>query len=192
MSKLNVIQTPIEGLVIIEPTVYGDKRGFFMESYSVRDFEEIGITDLFVQDNHSKSLRGVLRGLHFQTANPQGKLVRVTAGSVLDVAVDMRPDSRTYGASHSVELSAENKRMFYIPPRFAHGFLTLENNTEFLYKCTEYYDAESDSGIMWNDQVLNINWQFERYGIDEKYLNISEKDKRHQGFNQIIPQTLWK
>lgn len=192
MGKFNVIETPIEGLLIIEPTVFGDKRGFFMESYSVRDFEEIGITDLFVQDNHSKSGRGVLRGMHFQTENPQGKLVRVASGAVLDVAVDMRTDSRTYGASHSIELSAENKRMFYIPPRFAHGFLTLENNTEVLYKCTQYYDAQSDSGIMWNDQVLAINWQFERYGIDEKYLNISDKDKKHQGFNQIIPQTLWK
>lgn len=192
MGKFNVIKTPIEGLLVIEPTVFGDNRGFFMETYSERDFEEIGITEHFVQDNHSKSTRGVLRGLHFQTAHTQGKLVRVVAGSVLDVAVDMRPDSRTYGASHSIELSADNKRMFYIPPRFAHGFLTLENDTEFIYKCTDYYDPESDGGIMWNDQVLAINWQFERYGIDEKYLNISPKDKKLQGFNQIIPQTLWK
>lgn len=177
--------------MVIEPTVFGDKRGFFLEAYSERDFLEIGIDAHFVQDNHSKSGRGVLRGLHFQREHTQGKLVRVTAGSVLDVAVDLRPESRTYGASHSIELSADNHRMFYVPPRFAHGFLTLEDNTEFLYKCTDYYHPESDSGIMWNDQVLAIDWQFERYGIDEKHLNISDKDKKHQGFNQIIPSTLW-
>lgn len=191
MSKFKAIQTPIEGLLVIEPTVFGDKRGFFLEAYSERDFLEIGIDAHFVQDNHSKSGRGVLRGLHFQREHTQGKLVRVTAGSVLDVAVDLRPESRTYGASHSIELSADNHRMFYVPPRFAHGFLTLEDNTEFLYKCTDYYHPESDSGIMWNDQVLAIDWQFERYGIDEKHLNISDKDKKHQGFNQIIPSTLW-
>lgn len=192
MGKFNVIKTPIEGLIIIEPTVFGDKRGFFLESYSKKDFAEIGVDVEFVQDNHSKSGRGVLRGLHFQREHTQGKLVRVTSGAVLDVAVDLRPESRTYGASHSIELSAENKHMFYIPPRFAHGFLTLENNTEFMYKCTDYYHPESDSGIMWNDQILAIDWQFERYGIDEKYLIISEKDNKHKGFNQIIPATLWK
>lgn len=192
MSKFKVIKTPIEGLVVLEPTVYGDKRGFFFESYAKRDFEEMGIDVEFVQDNHSKSARGVLRGLHFQREHTQGKLVRVIAGAVLDVAVDMRPESNTYGASYSIELSAENQRMCYIPPRFAHGFLTLENNTEFVYKCTDYYHPESDSGIMWNDQILAIDWQFERYGIDEKYLKISDKDKKHLGFNQIIPATLWK
>lgn len=192
MSKFKIISTPINDLYVIEPTVFGDSRGFFMETYSERDFAEIGIDAHFVQDNHSKSTRGVLRGLHFQRQHTQGKLVRVISGAVLDVAVDLRPESRTYGASHSVELSAENKKMFYIPPRFAHGFLTLDNNTEFIYKCTDYYHPESDSGIMWNDQVLNIDWQFERYGIDEKYLNISDKDKKHQGFNQIIPQNLWR
>lgn len=192
MGKFKAIETTIEGLLIIEPTVYEDKRGFFFESYSRNDFKEIGIDVEFVQDNHSKSSRGVLRGLHFQREHAQGKLVRVTAGAVLDIAVDLRPESRTYGASFSVELNAENKRMFYIPPRFAHGFLTLENNTEFLYKCTEYYHPESDAGVMWNDQILNIDWQFDRYGIDEKYLNISDKDKRHPAFRQLDPKTLWK
>lgn len=192
MGKFKAIQTPIEGLLIIEPTVFGDARGFFLETYSERDFAELGITEHFVQDNHSKSGRGVLRGMHFQCEHTQGKLVRVIAGSVLDVAVDLRPESRTYGVSYAVELSAENKRMFYVPPRFAHGFLTLENNTEFVYKCTDYYDPESDGGIMWNDQVLNIDWRFEQYGIDQKYLNISEKDKKHPGFNQINPKNLWK
>ncbi len=192
MGKFNVIETPIKGLLVIEPAVLKDKRGFFMESYSKRDFQEIGIDVEFVQDNHSKSGRGVLRGMHFQREHTQGKLVRVTAGAVLDVAVDLRPGSYTYGASHAVELSAENQRMFWIPPQFAHGFLTLEKDTEFMYKCTDYYHPESDSGIMWNDQVLSIDWQFERYGIDEKYLNISDKDKKHPGFNQIDPKTLWK
>lgn len=192
MGKFRRIETPIDGLYVIEPTVFGDSRGFFMESYSQRDFTEIGITDTFVQDNHSKSGRGVLRGLHFQREHTQGKLVRVSAGAVLDVAVDLRPESQTYGTSYSVELSAENKRMFYIPPRFAHGFLTLENDTEFLYKCTDYYHPESDGGIMWNDRTLHIDWQFERYGIDESQLNISDKDKKHIGFNELDPKTIWK
>ncbi len=191
MSKYTRIDTPIEGLYVIEPTIHGDRRGFFMESYTQQDFEEMGIELPFVQDNHSCSARGVLRGLHFQRKNPQGKLVRVVSGAVLDVAVDLRPESRTYGASHAIELSAENHRMFYIPPRFAQGFLTLEKDTELLYKCTEYYDAESDSGIMWNDPTLCINWQFERYDIDEKYLNISPKDKKLLGYNQLNPKTLW-
>lgn len=192
MGKFKAINTPIKGLIIIEPSVFGDSRGFFMETYSERDFAEIGITERFVQDNHSKSGRGVLRGLHFQREHTQGKLVRATAGAVLDVAVDLRPESHTYGAAFSVELSAENKRMFYVPPRFAHGFLTLENDTEFLYKCTDYYHPESDGGIMWNDPVLCIDWQFERYEIDQKRLNISDKDKKHPTFRQLDPKTLWK
>ena len=192
MAKFHVTQTPIEGLLVIEPTVHGDRRGFFMETYSERDFAELGITDHFVQDNHSKSARGVLRGLHFQRAHAQGKLVRVISGGVLDVAVDLRPESRTYGASHAVELTAENKRMFWIPPYFAHGFLTLENDTEFVYKCTDYYDPQSEAGMMWNDQILCIDWQFERYDIDPKWLNISDKDKRHPSFRQWDPKTLWK
>lgn len=192
MAKFKAIATPIEGLLVIEPTVIGDSRGFFLESYSERDFAMLGIHDQFVQDNHSKSSRGVLRGLHFQRAHTQGKLVRVTSGSVLDVAVDLRPGSYTYGAAYSVELSAQNKRMFYIPPRFAHGFLTLEDNTEFLYKCTDYYDPESDAGIMWNDPELCIDWQFERYDIDQKRLNISDKDKKHPAFRQLNPKEIWK
>ncbi len=192
MSKFKVTETPIEGLIIIEPAVNHDKRGFFMETYSKADFEEIGIFEEFVQDNHSKSGRGVLRGLHFQREHTQGKLVRATAGAILDVAVDLRPGSRTYGAAHSIELSADNKRMFYIPPMFAHGFLTLENDTEVLYKCTDYYDPESEAGIIWNDQILCIDWQFERYNIDEKYLNLSPKDKKFPIFRHWNPQTLWK
>ncbi|MFI3298360.1 MAG: dTDP-4-dehydrorhamnose 3,5-epimerase [Rikenellaceae bacterium] len=190
--KFNVIKTPIEGLLILEPDVKEDGRGFFMETYSKRDFQQAGIDVEFVQDNHSKSSRGVLRGLHFQRENTQGKLVRITSGAVLDVAVDLRPESRTYGASHSVELSAENKRMFWIPERFAHGFLTLENNTEMLYKCTDYYNPEADAGVIWNDQILCIDWQFERYDIDSKYLNISQKDKKHPAFRRWNPHEIWK
>lgn len=192
MSKFKKLSTTIEGLILIEPTIYGDSRGFFMETYSERDFAELGIHDHFVQDNHSKSARGVLRGLHFQREHTQGKLVRVIAGAVLDMAVDLRPESRTYGASYSVELSAENGRMLYIPPRFAHGFLTLENDTEFVYKCTDYYHQESDSGVMWNDHILHIDWQFERYDIDEKRLRISDKDRKYPAFGQLDPKTLWK
>ncbi|WP_134113809.1 dTDP-4-dehydrorhamnose 3,5-epimerase [Hypnocyclicus thermotrophus] len=186
MSKFNKIETGIKDLVIIEPTVFGDNRGFFMESYSKRDFSEIGLNMEFVQDNHSKSKKGVLRGLHFQTKHTQGKLVRVIAGSVLDVAVDLRKDSKTFGKWYSVLLTAENKRMFYIPEGFAHGFLTLEDNTEFQYKCTDYYAPEYDSGIIWNDKEIGIDWELEKYGIKEEELSLSEKDKNQQTFKEFI------
>lgn len=163
-----------------------------METYTKQDFIELGIDEEFVQDNHSKSARGVLRGLHFQREHTQGKLVRVISGAILDVAVDLRPDSPTYGASHSFELSAENKRMFWIPAQFAHGFMTLEKDTEIVYKCTDYYHPESEAGIAWNDPILAIEWQFERYDIDEKYLNISPKDKKFPTFRSWNPKTLWK
>lgn len=177
MSKKFIkIETSIEGLWIIEPLVFGDHRGFFMESYSERDFAEIGITERFVQDNHSKSKKGVLRGMHFQTRYTQGKLVRVTAGSVLDVVVDLRNESPTFGMSESVLLSKQNKRMFYIPPRFAHGFLTLEDDTEFQYKCTDYYAPEYDLGIRWNDPTVNIQWNLTDFGLNESEIGLSEKD----------------
>jgi dTDP-4-dehydrorhamnose 3,5-epimerase len=186
MSKFKKIETGIKDLVIIEPTVFGDNRGFFMESYSKKEFEEIGLTMDFVQDNHSKSKKGVLRGLHFQTKHTQGKLVRVIAGSVLDVAVDLRRDSETLGKWYSVLLTAENKKMFYVPEGFAHGFLTLEDNTEFQYKCTDYYAPEYDSGIIWNDKDLKIDWELEKYGIKEEELSLSEKDKKQQTFKEFI------
>ena len=182
MSKFKRIETGIEGLCIIEPTVFGDNRGFFLESYSKKEFEEIGITEEFVQDNHSKSKKGVLRGLHFQTKHSQGKLVRVIKGSVYDVAVDIRKGSKTYGQWYGIELSAENKKMFYIPAGFAHGFLTLEDETEFQYKCTDIYAPQYDSGIMYDDKDLNIDWKLEEYGIIE--LTLSEKDKKHQSFKE--------
>lgn len=184
MGKFKKIETGIEGLYIIEPTVFGDERGFFVESYNKNDFIELGISDEFVQDNHSKSKKGVLRGLHFQTKFSQGKLVRVIKGSVYDVAVDLRKDSKTFGKHFGLELSAENKRMFFIPKNFAHGFLTLEDNTEFTYKCTDFYHPEYDSGIMWNDKDINIDWNFEKYNLKEKDIVLSEKDKKHQSLKE--------
>ena len=176
----------IEGLVVVTPKVFGDNRGFFLETYSKKAFAEGGITAEFVQDNHSKSKRGVLRGLHFQKRKAQGKLVRVSAGRVLDVAVDLRRHSPTFGKWKSVELSAENKKMFYIPEGFAHGFLTLEDNTEFQYKCTDDYAPEYDSGILWNDSDVNIDWKFAEYGLTEADLDFSEKDKKQQTFRRFV------
>lgn len=138
----------------------------------------------FVQDNHSKSKKGVLRGLHFQTQNTQGKLVRVAKGSVYDVAVDLRKDSETFGKWYGVLLTEANKTMFYVPEGFAHGFLTLEDDTEFMYKCTDLYSPEYDSGIMWNDETIGIDWKFEEFRIDPSELTISDKDTKHQNFDR--------
>ena len=184
MSKFKKIETGIAGLYILEPTVFGDERGFFLETYNKKEFEEISIFEEFVQDNHSKSKKGVLRGLHFQTKHSQGKLVRVIKGSVYDIAVDIRKNSSTFGKWHGIELSAENKKMFFIPKGFAHGFLTLEDDTEFQYKCTDLYMPQYDSGIMWNDKDININWNFEKYGLKEEDIVLSEKDKKHQSFKE--------
>lgn len=186
MSKFKRVETGIKDLIVIEPTVFGDNRGFFMESYSKKDFSEIGMDVEFVQDNHSKSKKGVLRGLHFQTQHVQGKLVRVTAGSVLDIAVDLRKDSPTFGKHYLVELSADNKKMFYIPSGFAHGFLTLEDNTEFQYKCTDYYAPEFDSGVLWNDSDIGIEWNFEKYGLSAEEILLSDKDKKQQALKEFI------
>ncbi|MGL5367273.1 MAG: dTDP-4-dehydrorhamnose 3,5-epimerase [Cetobacterium somerae] len=186
MSKFKRVETGIKDLIVIEPTVFGDNRGFFMENYSKKDFSEIGMDVEFVQDNHSKSKKGVLRGLHFQTQHVQGKLVRVTAGAVLDVAVDLRKNSPTFGKYYLVELSADNKKMFYIPPGFAHGFLTLEDNTEFQYKCTDYYAPEFDSGILWNDFDIAINWNFEKYGLSVEDILLSDKDKKQQTLQEFV------
>ncbi|MBC2850952.1 dTDP-4-dehydrorhamnose 3,5-epimerase [Cetobacterium sp. 8H] len=186
MSKFKRVETGIKDLIVIEPTVFGDNRGFFMESYSKKDFSEIGLDMEFVQDNHSKSKKGVLRGLHFQTEHVQGKLVRVTAGSVLDVAVDLREGSETFGKYFLAELTAENKKMFYIPPGFAHGFLTLEDNTEFLYKCTDYYAPEFDSGVLWNDSDIGIEWNFEKYNLSVEEILLSEKDKKQQTLKEFV------
>lgn len=183
MNNFEIIKTPIKDLVIIQPKVFGDERGFFQETYNKKSFEEHGLTMEFVQDNHSKSKKGVLRGLHFQTKNIQGKLVRVVKGSVYDVVVDLRKDSETFGQWFGVVLSEENKTMFYVPEGFAHGFLTLEDDTEFLYKCTDLYSPEYDSGILWNDKTINIDWRFEEFGISSEELTISDKDQKQQEFN---------
>lgn len=186
MSKFKRIETGINDLIVIEPTVFGDNRGFFMESYSKKDFFAIGMDVEFVQDNHSKSKKGVLRGLHFQTQHVQGKLVRVIAGAVLDVAVDLRKNSPTFGKHYLIELSADNKKMFYIPPGFAHGFLTLEDNTEFQYKCTDYYAPEFDSGVLWNDSDIGIDWNFEKYGLSAEAILLSDKDKKQQTLQEFV------
>jgi dTDP-4-dehydrorhamnose 3,5-epimerase len=155
---VNIIETALPGVLIIEPRVFGDARGFFMETWNARAFAAAGLDLAFVQDNHSRSQKGVLRGLHFQNPGPQGKLVRVTSGAVFDVAVDLRASSPTFGRWTGVELSADNKRMFWVPEGFAHGFLTLEDNTDFLYKCTAPYAPHSEHTLAWDDPAVGIDW----------------------------------
>ncbi|WP_285021727.1 dTDP-4-dehydrorhamnose 3,5-epimerase [Novosphingobium sp. fls2-241-R2A-195] len=179
---MNVIPTDIEGLVVIEPRVFGDDRGFFMESWSRKTFDNLGLDLDFVQDNHSCSAKGVLRGLHYQQPKPQGKLVRVTAGRAWDVAVDLRAGSATYGKWEGIELSAQNKRMLWVPPGFAHGFVSLEDGTDFLYKCTDFYDPPNEHSLMWNDPEVGIEWPLE--GIDPQ---LSAKDMIGKPLNQVEP-----
>jgi len=173
MKKFNFIKTSIEGVYIIEPTVFEDERGYFMETYHKKEFEDNGINVEFVQDNQSKSTKGVLRGLHFQYTQPQGKLVRAIKGEVFDVAVDLRKNSETYGQYESVILSEENKKQFYVPPGFAHGFLVLSDEAEFTYKCTDFYKGPDEGGIIWNDTDIGVEWP-----LDENELILSEKDKQ--------------
>ena len=183
--KFKKIETGVKDLFIIEPQIFEDTRGFFLESYNYNDFKELGIENIFVQDNHSKSLKGVLRGLHFQKEKySQAKLVRVLKGSVLDIAVDLRKDSETFGKYIAVELNEKNRKMFFIPRNCAHGYLTLEDNTEIFYKCDNFYNPKSEAGIMWNDRDLNIEWNFKKYGINENELIISEKDKKNMSFKE--------
>ena len=170
-------KTKLPGVVIIQPQVFGDNRGYFMETYKKSDYEAAGIDKEFVQDNESSSTKGVLRGLHFQKNHTQGKLVRVTHGEVFDVAVDVRPGSETYGQWEGVILSSEKKNMFYIPEGFAHGFLVLSDTAEFVYKCTDVYDPSSEGGIPWNDENIAVDWP----KLDVPY-KTSEKDEKHEGF----------
>jgi len=181
MNRFNFIKTEIEDLYIIESAVFGDSRGFFQETYNKREFCENGLTMEFVQDNHSKSSKGVLRGLHFQQPFPQGKLVRVTQGEVYDVAVDVRKQSPTYGKWVGVYLSDQNKTMFYVPEGFAHGFLVLSDTAEFQYKCTNFYYPEHEGGIIWNDKDLNINWPVDRVGE----VRLSDKDGKLAAFRDL-------
>lgn len=182
MGKITV--TPcgdIEGLYIIEPKVFGDNRGYFMETYSEKDFFEAGLTMKFVQDNQSKSKKGVLRGLHFQKEHPQGKLVRAVSGEVFDVAVDIRKGSKTFGKWFGVTLSAENKKMFYIPEGFAHGFLVLSDEAEFAYKCTDFYHPEDEGGLLYNDGEVGIEWPFPK----DVELTIADRDKNWSGLKGL-------
>lgn len=190
MGQIKVTNCPIEGLYIIEPTVHGDKRGYFMETYNQKDFEEAGLDMTFVQDNQSMSSKGVLRGLHFQKEYPQGKLVRVVRGSVFDVAVDLRSNSRTYGEWFGVELTAENKKQFYISEGFAHGFLVLSDEAEFCYKVTDFYHPGDEGGLAWNDPSIGIKWpqvegEYNKTASSDGYsmqdgteLNIADKDQK--------------
>lgn len=174
--------TSLEWAIIIEPQVFGDERGFFMETYSKKDFMEAWIDVEFVQDNHSKSKAWVLRGLHFQTINTQSKLVRVISWSVYDVAVDLRKNSPSFWKWFGLVLSAENKKQFFIPAGFAHGFLTLEDDTEFVYKCDDFYNPAWDSWIIYDSIELNINW-WEYFEIDK--IIVSDKDKKHKSLTEF-------
>ena len=181
MSNFTFEKTPIEGLVVITPKVFGDDRGYFMETYREKEFIEGGVDAKFVQDNQSKSKKGVLRGLHFQKTKPQGKLVRVLEGAVYDVAVDIRKGSETYGKWYGVLLSEENKKQFYVPEGFAHGFVVVSDTATFAYKCTNYYDPTDEGAIIYNDPTLNINWN-EYY--DGEFI-LSEKDLKNGLFKDL-------
>lgn len=180
MGKIKVTKCEIEGLCVIEPTVFPDERGYFVETYNKKDMEEAGLNMNFVQDNQSMSVKGVLRGLHFQKQFPQGKLVRAIRGSVFDVAVDLRRGSSTYGKWFGIELSAENKKQFYIPEGFAHGFLVLSDEAEFCYKVTDFYHPGDEGGIAWNDPEIGIDWPV----ADDMKLILSEKDQNWKSLKE--------
>jgi dTDP-4-dehydrorhamnose 3,5-epimerase len=182
MGKLKFIDTGFKGLYLIEPTVFGDERGFFLESYNSKEFEDVGLDVEFVQDNHSRSEKGVLRGMHFQKEHAQDKLIRVTSGTVYDVVVDLRKGSNTNGKWIGFELSAESKKMLFIPKGFAHGFLTLSELVDFQYKCSDFYYPEDECGIRWDDPKIGIKWPIEK--IDGEFI-ISEKDKNWPYFEEL-------
>ena len=198
MGQIQVTKAPIEGLYVIEPTVHGDERGYFMETYNQKDMHEAGLDMVFVQDNQSMSTKGVLRGLHFQKQYPQGKLVRVIKGSVYDVAVDLREGSPTYGQYYGVELTEENKKQFYISEGFAHGFLVLSDVAEFCYKVTDFWHPGDESGLAWNDPEINIQWpqlrgtypgsaSAEGYTLEDGTpLNLSDKDQKWLGLKDTF------
>ena len=181
MGKIKVSTCEIEGLYVIEPTVFGDERGYFMETYNQNDMAAAGLNMVFVQDNQSMSARGVLRGLHYQKQYPQGKLVRVIKGEVFDVAVDLREGSETYGKWHGELLTEENKKQFYIPEGFAHGFYVLSETAEFCYKCTDFYHPGDEGGIIWNDSDIGIEWPL----IPDAQIILSEKDKKWPTINEV-------
>lgn len=197
MGQIKVTKAPIEGLYVIEPTVHGDSRGYFMEIYNQNDMHEAGLDMVFVQDNQSMSTKGVLRGLHFQKQYPQGKLVRVIQGTVFDVAVDLRAGSKTYGQWFGVELSEENNKQFYISEGFAHGFLVLSDVAKFCYKVTDFYHPGDEGGLAWNDPEIGIQWpklegtynsttSAEGYTVDGTPLNLSDKDQKWFGLKDTF------
>lgn len=182
MGKIIVEKTGIEGLLVVTPTVFEDERGYFMETYNYNDYKAAGIPQVFIQDNQSCSKKGVLRGLHFQKEFPQSKLVRVVNGAVYDVAVDLRKGSPTFGKAYGVLLSAENKKQFFIPKNFAHGFVVLSDVAEFAYKCDDFYHPNDEGGIIWNDPDIGIDWPLE--GIQN--LILSEKDKKWPTLKELV------
>ena len=181
MGKIKVTPCDIKGLYVIEPTVFKDERGYFMETYNQNDFHEAGLDMVFVQDNQSMSVKGVLRGLHFQINYPQDKLVRAIRGEVFDVAVDLRPGSKTYGQWYGVLLSEENKKQFFIPKNFAHGFVVLSDYAEFAYKCTDFYHPNDEGGLAWNDPQIGVEWPIPE-GME---LTLSDKDKKWGSFAEF-------
>jgi dTDP-4-dehydrorhamnose 3,5-epimerase len=185
MGQIRVTKLEIPGLCLIEPAVHGDSRGYFMETYNQRDMQEAGLDMVFVQDNQSMSVKGVLRGLHYQKNFPQGKLVRVVRGAVYDVAVDLRKNSPTYKKWYGVELSAENKKQFYIPEGFAHGFLVLSDEAEFCYKVTDFYHPNDEGGLLWNDPEIGVEWPLDQ--IDGEPL-LSDKDRINPTFAELQAQ----
>ena len=184
MGKISVETCNIEGLKVITPEVHGDARGYFVETYNRRDFEAAVITMEFVQDNQSSSRKGVLRGLHFQRKFPQDKLVRVIKGEVFDVAVDIREGSATFGQWFGVVLSAENKKQFFVPKNFAHGFLVLSDEAEFAYKCSDFYHPEDEGGIMWDDPEIGVQWPLDRLCGAE--IILSDRDRKHGNLSDYI------
>ena len=180
---MNVIETELPGVLIIEPNVYGDERGFFQETFHAKRYVDCGISKPFVQDNHSRSGKGILRGLHYQLRQPQGKLVRVTQGVAFDVAVDIRKGSPTFGKWVGVTLSEENFRQIYVPPGFAHGFCTLSDRVDFLYKCTDYYAPDDEHGLIWDDPDIGIVWP----DIGTSY-RLSDKDRRNPRLRDVDSQ----
>ena len=184
MGKITVETCEIEGLKVITPAVFGDARGYFMETYNYNDFKEAGIEEVFVQDNQSASKRGVLRGLHFQKEFPQDKLVRVVSGEVFDVAVDLRKGSKTFGKWFGVVLSAENKKQFFIPKNFAHGFLVLSDYAEFAYKCTDFYHPNDEGGLLYNDPEIGVEWPIP----EDMELILSEMDKQWGGIREYAEE----
>jgi dTDP-4-dehydrorhamnose 3,5-epimerase len=183
MQRMKTADALLEGLLVFEPKAFGDNRGFFLESYHRQRYARHGLDVSFVQDNHSRSGRGVLRGLHFQTRRPQGKLIRVARGAIYDVAVDVRPGSPTFGQHFATELTEENHRQLYIGPGFAHGFCVLSDVADVIYKCTDYYDPADEGGVLWNDADLGIAWP-----VDVPQL--SDKDRRLPRLRELKPDQL--